>query len=467
MLSANCQGLRNTEKRNDVLNFLKGTNASIVCLQDTHLTENDLNLVKTHWHECYLHGIRTNSRGVAILINNNFEYTVDGIHKDTEGNYLQLLLTCGSIKINLINLYAPNTDSPNFFSEIEKLTINDKTDYVVICGDFNLVLDPERDSQNYVNINNPKAREKVINMLHERDLVDIYRENNPEKFRYTWRKRNPIKQARLDYFLISSSMTDIVNSSSIMTSYRSDHSIIEISINLSEFKHGKGYWKFNNSLLKNQEYLNLINKTIEEEKIKYALPVYNMDHITGSNESIEFSISCDLFLETLLMRIRGESIKFASQLKRNRDLQEKHLLKDISQLEQNLDQENLNILNEKKSVLENIRKEKVKGIITRSRIQWLSEGEKPSSFFCKLENKNYIEKTIRKLELSDGTEIKEQKKILCEIEKFYSKLFEAKEIRLYENQLDKINIQTIKHISNLEIGNPISPEELSFVLKKD
>ena len=77
--------------------------------------------------------------------------------------------------------------------------------------------------------------------------------------RYTWRKRNPIKQARLDYFLVSSSMTDIINSSSIMPSYRSDHSIIEISINLCEFKHGKGYWKFNNSLLKNQNYLNMIN----------------------------------------------------------------------------------------------------------------------------------------------------------------------------------------------------------------
>ena len=107
-------------------------------------------------------------------------------------------------------------------------------------------------------------------------------------------------------------MTDIINSSSIMPSYRSDHSIIEISINLCEFKHGKGYWKFNNSLLKNQDYLNMINKTIEEEKIKYALPVYIMNYITGSNESIEFLIPCDLFLEMLLMRIRGESIKFAS-----------------------------------------------------------------------------------------------------------------------------------------------------------
>ena len=65
-----------------------------------------------------------------------------------------------------------------------------------MCGDFNLVLKPSKDSQNYVNINNPKSRSKMITMLNKRDLVDIYRIHNPDVMRFTWR-RNPIKQARL------------------------------------------------------------------------------------------------------------------------------------------------------------------------------------------------------------------------------------------------------------------------------
>ena len=172
-----------------------------------------------------------------------------------------------------------------------------------MCGDFNLVLNPSKDFQNYVNINSPKARSKVITMLNDRDLVDIYRANYPNSPRYTWRKRNPVKQARLDYFIVSSSMTDIIDSTSILPSYRSDHSIIEININLSSFKHGKGYWKFNNSLLKNQEYLDLINKIITEEKVKYAVPVYSQNYLTNTDETKEFSIPCDLFLETLFLRI--------------------------------------------------------------------------------------------------------------------------------------------------------------------
>ena len=84
------------------------------------------------------------------------------------------------------------------------------------------------------------------------------------------------------------------------------HSIIEIDINLSDFKYGKGYWKFNNSLLKNSEYLKYVTKIIEEEKVKYALPVYNMAHITANNSNIDLTISYDLFF--LLMRIRGETL---------------------------------------------------------------------------------------------------------------------------------------------------------------
>ena len=57
VLSVNCQGLRDRKKRTDVLNYLKESGAGIICLQDTHLTENDLPLTKTIWNnDCYLHG---------------------------------------------------------------------------------------------------------------------------------------------------------------------------------------------------------------------------------------------------------------------------------------------------------------------------------------------------------------------------------------------------------------------------
>ena len=91
VLSANCQGLRNYEKRMDVLSYLKDTNANIVCLQDTHLLDGDKSSIKQIWPDCYVNGSKTNSRGVVTLLNNNFEYTYYTIlntFKDDEGNIL-------------------------------------------------------------------------------------------------------------------------------------------------------------------------------------------------------------------------------------------------------------------------------------------------------------------------------------------------------------------------------------------
>ena len=259
VLSANCQGLRTYEKRVDVLSYLKDTNASIVCLQDTHLLENDRSSIRQIWPECYINGTKTNSCGVIILLNNNFEYSILDSFQDGEGNILQLLINFGTFKLNLINIYAPNKDNPNFFSKIVELAQNENADHVMICGDYNLVLNPSIDCQNYTSINNPQARQKVLQMINDLDLIDSFRCLNKNVKRFSWRKKNPLKQGRLDYFLTSNTMLDMVDSCDIKPSYRSDHSIIEINICISSFVIGRGTWKMNNSLLKNEDYLALIN----------------------------------------------------------------------------------------------------------------------------------------------------------------------------------------------------------------
>ena len=52
-----------------------------------------------------------------------------------------------------MNIYAPNSDNPTFFENVfEQVDSFDNKDYYIICGDFNLVLDPEID---YETINLP------------------------------------------------------------------------------------------------------------------------------------------------------------------------------------------------------------------------------------------------------------------------------------------------------------------------
>ena len=352
VLSANCQGLQNLQKRRDVLMYFKETNANIVCLQDTHWVEKDFNTVKAIWgHECFISGSKTNSRGVAILLKNNFEYKINSSTLDTEGNFVSINIETTAGVFNILSLYGPNTDNPNFFIRVKEILLSEQADYQILCGDFNIVLDPKIDAYNYRRVNNPKARQCVLDMKTDLDLSDIYRETHHNTKRYTWRKNNPLKQARLDYFLVSNAMSDIVKKCDIKPGYRSDHSAITFEFELNKFTTGKGVWKMNNSLLTNNDYVSTINNIIEEEILKYALPVYNLKFLKNIDGNVQFKIDSDLFLELLFLRIRGETIKFASMLKKKTNLKEKQLINDIESIESNevLKNTNYDLLIDKKT----------------------------------------------------------------------------------------------------------------------
>ena len=161
-------------------------------------------------------------------------------------------------------------------------------------------------------------------------------------------------QARLDFFLITDTMSDLIKTCDIKVGYRSDHSIITMDIVLTNFNQGKGTWKFNNSLLQNQDYLNLV-KIIHEEILKYAIPVYSLQHIKENRDSISLILDDEIFLEVLLLRIRGETIKFASHFKKEINKNEKQLLRDIETLESDnsLLTSNIQLLMDKKGIAEN------------------------------------------------------------------------------------------------------------------
>jgi len=64
-----------------------------------------------------------------------------------------------------------------------------------------------------------------------------------------------------------------------------------------------------------------VNNVISNTKRQYAVPVYNMDDINNISDSeLQLSINDNLFLETLLMNIRGETISYATfKKKKNKD----------------------------------------------------------------------------------------------------------------------------------------------------
>ena len=116
IISANCQGLRDKKKRVDVLNYFADIGPDILCLQDTHWLTEDITFIKQIWAgECILNGVRSNSRGVAILFGQKIDYELLEIERDQNGNLLLILLKTCDVNILVINICAPNNDCPAFF----------------------------------------------------------------------------------------------------------------------------------------------------------------------------------------------------------------------------------------------------------------------------------------------------------------------------------------------------------------
>jgi hypothetical protein len=148
----------------------------------------------------------------------------------------------------------------------------------------------------------------------EFDLMDCWREQNLEVYQYTWFKKNPIEKARLDFFLISSTLFTDLDSTYILPGYRTDHSMVVLNLEMGKFKKGTSYWKFNNSLLKDLTFVQQTKELIKDIKLRYALEHQN-SNIPNENipdSEIIFSIDDKLFFETLMMEIRGKTIAYSS-----------------------------------------------------------------------------------------------------------------------------------------------------------
>jgi hypothetical protein len=307
----------------------------------------------------------------------------------------------------------------------------------------------------------------MVIMTDELDLVDIWRELNPDLRRFTWRRSRPLQQSRLDYFMVSESFLDNSVDADIHPGYRTDHSCITLCFGCKKDNKKRGLWKFNSSLLKDQEYLDEVNEVIDLVLEEYVVTPYARENVTNiPNTDVQFTISDQLFLDTLLMKIRSKSISYATMKKRKSMEKEKELETTIENFENKeyLDDNERLQLNNCKNELILLREKKMEGVLLRSRARWIADGEKVTSYFCSLEKRNYVNKRITKLECNGNT-LYNEKEIASEVNNFYKHLYEETEVE--ECEIGNL-IKDIPQLSEMEqtsLEGKIDLEEASFALK--
>ena len=474
VISLNCQGLGIQTKRREILHNLRSKNFSIISLIDTHISKDQQRRVTLEWgYQTFYSSYSSQSRGVAILFNNNFEFKLHSFYNDTAGNLLILDIEIEKHRITFVTLYGPNNDDPAFYEFVQRKIIQIGNNDIIINGDWNLLLNPQIDGLNYKHINNPNARNKVLKMITELNLYDVWREENLEKRVYTWKKRiakGIYQMGRLDFFLVSESLVHFVREENILAGFRSDHSATSLSLVFTNVPKSKSYWKFNNSLLKNIDYVNEVKNIILNVKTQYAATPYNLDNIDEiSNEGFQTTINPQLFFETLLLEIRSKTVAFSSAIKRKEVDLVKKLESEIVHLDHLDPIGNFDIINDKKGELTKLRQKRLEGTMVRAKARWIDQGEKPSRYFCSLENRNFVSKRMVSLIKNDGTEINDFDLINKEVGTFYRNLYKSREAELTNVEInEKLSEETPK-LSDFQaysIEGFIKVEEATSFLSK-
>ena len=157
-MSLNTRGLANEEKRRSIFGYCRAR-ADIIALQETHSTQELCKIWSAEWGGkiIFSHG-RSDARGVCVLISPSLNCKYFTKYIDENGRLLIVEIKLeGDFTFVLVNVYAPNKDSPEFFNNLRNKLAH-TCERKVVIGDFNLTFNIQLDRLNSVTNNNKNLR---------------------------------------------------------------------------------------------------------------------------------------------------------------------------------------------------------------------------------------------------------------------------------------------------------------------
>ena len=382
--SFNCRGLADKVKRNTIFNYLKKFHNSFIFLQETHANSTGEKQWKREWPGRIFFSHGTSSKnGVAILTASQLQYTVHEIKIDQMGRYIILNVDIDDHNYILVNLYAPTkdhvTEQVQVFTEVQNILNNYQDQAIILGGDFNICLNPQIDKCGGRNESITDYTKLILNFMDNFELNDIWRVRNPDAKRYTRRQNTKagMVHSRIDFFLTSIKLGYIIDDVDIKTGLLSDHALIQIIIkqNGNTDRRGKGFWKFNASLLTDKDYVKKVKSCIKEVLVKY--PDVN-DH--------------GLLWDLLKCDIRSLSISHSAFITKQRNEIENYLKEKLDSLEPllALGKTYFEEYEVAKHEYEQIQKHKTRGLLVRSKSKYIEEGERNTKYFLSSEKRKII-----------------------------------------------------------------------------
>ena len=152
------------------------------------------------------------------------------------------------------------------------------------------------------------------------ELQDIWRERHDISFDYTWARKQVKNRtlARLDFLLTTNNMLSKIRSIEIgnPTSI-SDHRPLTFVIAANSLAAGSGFWRFNNNLLTDINFVNTCKQTIKTTVTEYALDNDIPSHLsTHQITDLPSTLKPPALLDMILCKSRQTAMNFMAEQKR-------------------------------------------------------------------------------------------------------------------------------------------------------
>ena len=459
----NVNGINAKGKRVKVFEWLKLKQETVFFLQETHSTPE----VEKQWERewggkiFFSHG-KSNSTGVAILVKSTIGNTDPiKIERDSVGRCILVDIKIEDICFRFVNFYGPNKDDTSFLEDTFKRAYNNLShENIIIGGDFNTVMDNKLDLSKTVSggerVHSNRKVQRLLNALVcDCNLVDIFRSWNPNDLLYSHVNKKSLTQSRLDFFLIDKSLESIAECS-YSHGINSDHSYVSLTIKGEQIKRGRGYWKFNNSLLAEDDFVVGIREIITDTTSA------NFDSYRGVWDVLKF-------------KVKDFSSRYGAKKKKEENREKTRLEGEISKIKGEINEssdesETENLYSElfcAEKLLNDLLNKNLEGIIIRAKLQWVEQGEKSTRYFMGLEKSNQGKKSLLNILNDQNQTMKTQKGIEEHTVKFYKNLFSSRSPGQadIDQYLNSTNMNVIPEDLSDWLDRDITLEEMDEVVK--
>lgn len=249
LISWNVNGLRACMGKG-FLAYFKDVDADIFCVQETKLQKGQIELELEGYHQYWNYAVKKGYSGTALFTKKEPIEVTYGMGKeehDQEGR----IITAEYEKFYLVTVYTPNSQNElarlpyrmeweeSFLAYVKKL---EEKKPVIFCGDLNVAhkeIDLKNPKNNHKNAGFTEEERGKFTQLINAGFIDTFRYFYPDKkevyswwsYRFSARAKNA--GWRIDYFMVSESLKDKLQSAAIQDGIMgSDHCPVELNIEL-------------------------------------------------------------------------------------------------------------------------------------------------------------------------------------------------------------------------------------------